>query len=40
MTTGDVAAFRAVAERMFGEAFPDIEAVELETTGAGRVAGP
>ncbi len=30
LTTGDVAAFRAVAERMFGEAFPDIEAVDLE----------
>jgi glutamate racemase len=30
LTTGDVAAFRAVAERMFGEEFPDIEAVNLE----------
>ena len=30
LTTGDVAAFRAVAERMFGEEFPDVEAVNLE----------
>jgi len=30
LTTGDVAAFRAVAERMFGEEFPDVEAVDLE----------
>jgi glutamate racemase len=30
LTTGDVAAFRTVAERMFGEEFPDVEAVELE----------
>lgn len=30
LTTGDVAAFRAVAERMFGEEFPEIEAVDLE----------
>jgi glutamate racemase len=29
LTTGDVAAFRAVAERMFGGAFPEIEAVDL-----------
>ena len=29
LTTGDVAAFRAVAERMFGETFPEIEAVDL-----------
>jgi glutamate racemase len=32
LTTGEVAAFRTVAERMFGEQFPDVEAVEL---GAG-----
>ena len=37
LTTGDVAAFRAVAERMFGEEFPDIEVVELDGAGAGRV---
>jgi glutamate racemase len=30
LTTGDVAAFRAVAERMFGDAFPEIEAIDLE----------
>ena len=32
LTTGDVAVFRSVAERMFGEEFADIEAVDL---GAG-----
>lgn len=31
LTTGDVGAFRAAAERMFGEAFLDVEGVELET---------
>jgi glutamate racemase len=30
LTTGDVAAFRLMAERMFGEAFPDIDAIDLE----------
>jgi glutamate racemase len=30
LTTGDVAVFRAVAERMFGEAFTDVEAVDFE----------
>ena len=29
LTTGDVAAFRAIAERMFGEAFPDVAGVEI-----------
>jgi glutamate racemase len=29
LTTGDVEAFRTVAARMFGEEFPDVEAVEL-----------
>jgi len=33
LTTGDVAAFRAIARRMFGDAFPDVSAVEV---GAGR----
>ena len=28
-TTGDVEAFRSVAERLFGDALPDVEAVEL-----------
>ncbi|HEX7491337.1 MAG TPA: glutamate racemase [Candidatus Limnocylindrales bacterium] len=32
LTTGDVVAFRTVAERMFGEQFPDVDAVDL---GAG-----
>jgi glutamate racemase len=30
LTTGDVDAFRTVAERMFGEAFADVQGVELE----------
>jgi len=29
LTTGDVAAFTRIAERMFGEAFPDVAGVEL-----------
>lgn len=29
LTTGDVGRFRAIAERMFGEAFPDVEAISL-----------
>ena len=29
LTTGDVDAFRSIAERMFGEAFPDVLGVEL-----------
>jgi glutamate racemase len=29
LTTGDVDAFRSIAERMFGEAFPDVAGVEL-----------
>ena len=37
LTTGDVAAFRVVAQRMFGEAFPDVEAVELGVAGTGQV---
>jgi glutamate racemase len=35
LTTGDVEAFRAIARRLFGDAFPDIAGVEL---GAGRGA--
>ncbi len=38
LTTGDLAAFRTVAERMFGQEFPDVEAVELEPIGAGGKA--
>jgi glutamate racemase len=34
LTTGDVDAFRAIAERMFGEAFPDVVAIELGSTPA------
>jgi glutamate racemase len=30
LTTGDVELFRAVAERMFGEAFPDVQPIELK----------
>ncbi len=30
LTTGDVAVFRAVAERMFGREFPEVEPVDLE----------
>jgi hypothetical protein len=30
LTSGDVEAFRTAAGRMFGEEFPDVEAVELE----------
>jgi len=29
LTTGDVGAFRAVAERIFGEAFPDVASVDV-----------
>jgi glutamate racemase len=29
LTTGDVGAFRSVAERIFGEAFPDVESVDV-----------
>jgi len=32
LTTGDVEAFRAIAERMFGERFADVAGVELEAT--------
>jgi glutamate racemase len=40
LTTGDVGAFRAIAERMFGEAFPDVVGVELASSApAGRLVG-
>ena len=32
LSTGDVDAFRSIAERMFGEAFPDVAGVDLVTT--------
>ncbi len=35
-TTGDPAAFRAVAMRLFGEGLPDVEAVELSSANAAR----
>jgi glutamate racemase len=36
LTTGDIDRFRSVASRMFGDAFPDVAAVEVGP-GAGRV---
>lgn len=36
LTTGDVAAFRVIAGRMFGETFPDVGAVELPGAEVGR----
>ena len=39
LTTGDIGAFRAIADRMFGDAFPDVEAVELGTRRAEEMAG-
>jgi hypothetical protein len=35
LTTGDVDAFRAVARRLFGEAFLDVEGVSLGAAGSG-----
>ncbi|HSO30275.1 MAG TPA: glutamate racemase [Candidatus Sulfomarinibacteraceae bacterium] len=37
LTTGDLEAFRAIAGRMFGDAFPDVAGVEVGP--AGRAAG-
>lgn len=37
LTTGDVAAFRAIARRMFGDAFPDVAVVDIDLSG--RSAG-
>ena len=39
LTTGDIAAFRAIAGRMFGDAFPDVEAAELGAARAVEMAG-
>ncbi|MBI2763097.1 MAG: glutamate racemase [Chloroflexi bacterium] len=39
LTTGDLEAFRAIAGRMFGEAFPDVERVELEAPPLVELAG-
>jgi glutamate racemase len=35
LTTGDIAAFRSIAERMFGEAFPDVAGIGLDAVPAG-----
>jgi glutamate racemase len=40
LTTGDVDAFRTIAERIFGEAFPEIESVEVGPRGSRSGAGP
>jgi glutamate racemase len=40
LTTGDVDAFRTIAERIFGEAFPEIESVEVGPRGSRSAAGP
>lgn len=39
LTTGDVGAFRAIAGRMFGDAFPDVQGVQLETGSLVELAG-
>jgi glutamate racemase len=39
LTTGDLGAFRAIASRMFGEAFPDVTAVEVPVAVGSSVAG-
>ena len=39
LTTGDVGRFRSIAERMFGESFPDVTGIELGGAGADRAAG-
>jgi hypothetical protein len=35
LTTGDVDLFRAIAARMFGQSFPDVEPVDLAAVGVG-----
>ena len=39
LTTGDVAAFRAIAGRMFGDAFPDVAGIELRAGRATELVG-
>ena len=39
LTTGDVERFRSIAARMFGEAFPDVDGVELAAAGVVWAAG-
>jgi len=36
LTTGDVERFRSIAERMFGESFPEVTGVELGGAGSSR----
>jgi glutamate racemase len=36
LTTGDVDAFRAIAERMFGESFPDVTGIDLHGSSHSR----
>ncbi|MEO8207618.1 MAG: glutamate racemase, partial [Chloroflexota bacterium] len=38
-TTGDLTAFRAIAGRMFGEAFPDVALAEIGTSPKDRMRG-
>ena len=40
LTTGDVEPFRSIASRMFGESFPDVEAVELGRRSRSMTARP
>jgi glutamate racemase len=35
LTTGDIEAFRSIARRMFGDAFPDVAGIDLGMTAAG-----
>jgi glutamate racemase len=39
LTTGDLDAFRTIARRMFGDAFPDVSAIEVGAARSARVAG-
>jgi glutamate racemase len=40
LTTGDVEAFRAIAARMFGDAFPDVAGIELAPAGSTPMTVP
>ncbi len=40
LTTGDVESFRSIAERMFGDVFPDVAAVELGAAPGAAPVGP
>jgi glutamate racemase len=39
LTTGDVEMFRSIAARMFGDAFPDVEGVQLSAAGRSVITG-